>query len=40
MRKGGFDGVQKAYPKKAWIHNTETNAHLKIQFFGPLNLIT
>jgi apolipoprotein D and lipocalin family protein len=35
MRKGSFDGVEKAYPQKAWIHNTETNAHLKIQFFWP-----
>ena len=36
MRKGGFDGVEKAYAQKAWIHNTETNAHLKVQFFWPL----
>jgi apolipoprotein D and lipocalin family protein len=36
MQKGGFDGVEKTYPQKAWIHNTETNAHLKVQFFWPL----
>ena len=36
MRKGSFDGVEKTYPQKAWIHNTETNAHLKVQFFWPL----
>ena len=35
MRKGSFDGKEKAYPQKAWIHNPETNAHLKVQFFGP-----
>ena len=36
MRKGSFDGVEKAYAQKTWIHNTETNAHLKVQFFWPL----
>jgi apolipoprotein D and lipocalin family protein len=36
MRKGSFDGVEKAYPQKAWIYNTDTNAHLKVQFFWPL----
>jgi len=35
MRKGSFDGAEKAYPQKAWIHNTESNAHIKIQFFWP-----
>ncbi|MBW2492383.1 MAG: lipocalin family protein [Deltaproteobacteria bacterium] len=36
MRKGGFDGVEKTYPQKAWLYNTDTNAHLKVQFFWPL----
>jgi apolipoprotein D and lipocalin family protein len=36
MRKGSFGGVEKAYPQKAWIHDTETNAHLKVQFLWPL----
>ena len=36
MLKGSFDGEEKTYPQKAWIHNTETNAHLKVQFFWPL----
>jgi apolipoprotein D and lipocalin family protein len=36
MRKGSFDGVEKTYPQKAWIYNTDTNAHLKVQFFWPL----
>ena len=36
MRKGSFDGEEKVYPQKAWVHNTETNAHLKVQFFWPL----
>jgi apolipoprotein D and lipocalin family protein len=36
MRKGSFDGVEKAYPQKAWIYNTESNSHLKVQFFWPL----
>ena len=36
MRKGSFDGVEKAYAQKAWnTQATETNAHLKVQFFGP-----
>ena len=36
MRKGSFEGVEKTYPQKAWIYDTDTNAHLKVQFFWPL----
>ncbi len=35
-RKGSFDGTLKSIPQKAWIHNTESNAHWKVSPFWPL----
>jgi apolipoprotein D and lipocalin family protein len=35
-RKGSFDGALKSIPQKAWIHNTESNAHWKVSPFWPL----
>ena len=31
-----FDGERKEYPQKAFIHNKDTNAEWRIQFFWPL----
>jgi apolipoprotein D and lipocalin family protein len=36
MRINSFDGEQKSFPQKAWIHNKKTNAHWKISPFWPL----
>jgi apolipoprotein D and lipocalin family protein len=35
-RKGSFDGALKSIPQKAWIHNTDSNAHWKVSPFWPL----
>ena len=36
FRKDSFDGKEKRFPQKAWIYNTTTNAHWKVQPFWPL----
>ncbi len=35
--KGDFDGELKKMPQKAWIYNTDTNAHWKVRPFWPLS---
>lgn len=34
--KKSFDGPQKSYPQKGWVHNSTTNAHWKVSPFWPL----
>lgn len=36
FHKDSFDGKLKRMPQKAWIYNTVTNAHWKVQPFWPL----
>ena len=36
--QGGFDGEEKSYPQKGYIHNKKTNAHWKVSPFWPLKL--
>ena len=36
FRKGGFDGPQKTFDNIAFVHNRETFAEWRIQFFWPL----
>jgi apolipoprotein D and lipocalin family protein len=36
FRKGGFDGPLKRYDNMAFVHNRETFAEWRIQFFWPL----
>jgi apolipoprotein D and lipocalin family protein len=36
FRKDSLNGKLKSIPQKAWIENTETNAHWKVQPFWPL----
>ncbi|WP_156979762.1 lipocalin family protein [Bacteriovorax sp. BAL6_X] len=36
FNKYSFDGEKKVLRQKAWIENSQTNAHWKIQLFWPL----
>lgn len=36
FNKDSFDGEVKSIPQKAWVENTKTNAHWKVQPFWPL----
>lgn len=36
FNKGSFDGEKKSIPQKAWVENTDTNAHWKVSPFWPL----
>jgi len=36
FRKGSFDGPKKTYKSMAFVHNRETFAEWRIQFFWPL----
>jgi apolipoprotein D and lipocalin family protein len=35
FRKGGFDGPQKRYTPKGWVHDERTNAEWRMQFLWP-----
>ena len=35
FRKGGFDGPEKRFTPKGWVHNEETNAEWRMQFLWP-----
>ena len=35
FRRGAFDGPEKSYPSVAFVHNRETMAEWRIQFFRP-----
>ena len=35
FRKGGFDGPQKRFTPRGWVHNKETNAEWRMQFLWP-----
>lgn len=38
FNKDSFDGKLKSLPQKAWIYDSETNAHWKVQPFWPFKL--
>ena len=35
FRRGGFDGPRKEFPSVAFVHNQDTKAEWRIQFFWP-----
>lgn len=35
FRKGGFDGPEKRFTPKGWVHDEETNAEWRMQFLWP-----
>jgi apolipoprotein D and lipocalin family protein len=37
FRKGAFDGPEKRFTPKGWVHDEETNAEWRMQFLWPFN---